>query len=395
MIALLDLANWAVAIVAAVPCAVLVMEIAVGIAGGDDPIPPVAARLAVIVPAHDEAAVIEPSLRALLALAPSGTRVLVVADNCTDATAAIARRCGVEVIERSDQERRGKGYALAFARDHLSAVPSEAQPEVVVVLDADCRIAPGSLERLAGACLASGRPAQARNLLAAPLAGASPMVQISCFAFALKNLVRARGLQRLAGAIPLMGTGMAFPWPLFARLPLASGHLAEDMELGVDLIRQGQGAMLVPAAQVTSPPAAQADTLKQRTRWEHGFLSLATQRALPLVVEGMVKGQPTLAALGLDLLVPPLALMGVLVVGACAVLAAACLAGASAAPLMFLAAFGGLAALMVLVAWALYGRSLLRPAALLRVPLYILWKLPLYLRFLTRRETSWLRTRRP
>ena len=396
MSGLLDAASWVVAGAATVPCLVLSGEIALGLAGCPDRTTPApAARVAVIVPAHDEAAVIEGSLRALMAAVPPGTRILVVADNCSDATAAIARGTGADVIERTDRERRGKGYALAFARDHLAAGLPGTQPEVVLVLDADCRLAPGSVERLAGSCLATGRPAQARNLLTAPGGEASPLVQISCFAFALKNLVRARGLQRMAGAITLMGTGMAFPWPMFARLPLASGHLAEDMELGVELIRQGQGAVLVPAASVTSPHAARADTLEQRKRWEHGFLSVAARQALPLLGEGLARRRSSLIALGLDLLVPPLALMGVLVLGAGVVLALAWLAGASAAPLIALGASAGLAGVLVLAAWAAMGRALLRPGALLRVPLYIIWKLPLYLRFLGRRETRWVRTRRP
>jgi len=85
----------------------------------------------------------------------------------------------------------------------------------------------------------------------------------------------------------------------------------------------------------------------------------------------------------------------VLVLGAGVVLALAWLAGASAAPLIALGASAGLAGVLVLAAWGVMGRALLRPGALLRVPLYIIWKLPLYLRFLARRETRWVRTRRP
>jgi len=389
--AALDAAAWALAGVVAVPCLVLGTEIACGLASGRDRSEPRAARTAVIIPAHDEAAVIEPTLQALRAVSPPDTRVLVIADNCSDATAELARRSGVEVIERVDRERRGKGFALAFARDHLAEVAEP--PEVVVVLDADCRLASGSLERLAGVCLASGRPAQARNLLGSP-PEASPLVQISCFAFMLKNLVRARGLQRMSGAVTLMGTGMAFPWALFSALPLASGHLAEDMELGVDLIRQGQGAVLVSAARVTSPPAAEGDTLEQRKRWEHGFLSVALRQALPLLAEGLGRGRPALLALGLDLLVPPLALMAAGIVGVWVVLAAFVAAGASSAPLWALTGIAGIAGALVLAAWAVYGRQLLRPAALLRLPLYVMWKLPLYLRFITGRESRWVRTRR-
>jgi len=63
-------------------------------------------------------------------------------------------------------------------------------------------------------------------------------------------------------------------------------------------------------------------------------------------------------------------------------------------PLSFLAFVGAISSTAVLAAWVLYGRSLLRPAALVQVPLYLLWKLPLYLRILTQRESRWVRTRR-
>ena len=73
-----------------------------------------------------------------------GDRLLVVADNCTDHTAAVARAAGAEVLERRDAERRGKGYALAAGVDTLRAGP----PDVVVIVDADCRPAAGAIDRL-------------------------------------------------------------------------------------------------------------------------------------------------------------------------------------------------------------------------------------------------------
>src|SRR4029077_10387036 len=74
-------------------------------------------RFDVVVPAHDEALAIEGVVANLRKLdwPADGFRVLVVADNCTDTTAALARAAGAEVLERNDPTRRGKGYALAFA----------------------------------------------------------------------------------------------------------------------------------------------------------------------------------------------------------------------------------------------------------------------------------------
>ena len=97
----------------------------------------------VVIPAHDEAAVIARTLESLKQSLREGIRILVVADNCTDATATLARECGVEVIERSDSKLRGKGHALACAADHLRG----NAPAVFAVMDADCATDALSLRR--------------------------------------------------------------------------------------------------------------------------------------------------------------------------------------------------------------------------------------------------------
>src|SRR5690606_23836952 len=187
---------------------------------------PGVAQVAILIPAHDEAAGIAATLAALSNGIPPGTRVLVVADNCSDETARLAREAGAESIERHDPEARGKGYALAFGRDHLARAEG-AVPGVVLVLDADCRLLPGSVTALADAASRYGVPVQAINLIEADLS-APPMVQISSFAMLVKNLYRSRGMQRLGGAALLTGTGMAFPWKLFAGADLATGSIVED-----------------------------------------------------------------------------------------------------------------------------------------------------------------------
>ncbi len=93
-------------------------------------------RVSVLVPAHNESARIVPTLTDVLAQMGPGDRLLVVADNCSDDTASAARAAGAEVIERHDETNIGKGHALDFGIRHLSAAP----PEVVIVVDADCRL---------------------------------------------------------------------------------------------------------------------------------------------------------------------------------------------------------------------------------------------------------------
>src|SRR5215216_3942672 len=65
----------------------------------------------VLIPAHNEAAVIGRCLEAIRADARARDLVLVVADRCTDTTAAIARRFGASVLERGPEEQPGRAAA--------------------------------------------------------------------------------------------------------------------------------------------------------------------------------------------------------------------------------------------------------------------------------------------
>jgi len=345
--------------------------------------------LAVIIPAHNEELLIAGTVQALQQLVAPATRVIVVADNCSDRTAEIARATGATVIERNDASRRGKGFALAFARDFLASAP----PQAVFILDADCRVSRGKVEEIGSQAAALGEPVQSTNLLMAP-AGASPMVLVSNFAMIVKNLVRARGLYRLGGGITLFGTGMAFPWHIFAQAELATSEPVEDLRLALVLAQQGFRVHLSEDLQVTSAAAGIEDSLDQRRRWEHGFLANAARYGVPSVAGGAMRRSRHLVTLGAHLLVPPLALL--FLVAAVALLAALVLAlwTGNAAPAVVLAGALSLAVAMTAIAWYREGRETLGLLTLARAPLYVLWKIPLYLGFFASRQTEWNRTRR-
>lgn len=347
-------------------------------------------RVALVMPAHDEAAIIGRTLADLRAATEGWAEVLVVADNCTDETAAIARAAGVEVLERNDPANRGKGFALAFARDHLRADP----PDAVIVFDADCWSDRSSLRCLAALALALGRPCQAISLIATAR-GAPPMVQLSNFAFMIKNRVRQLGLQRLTGRVHLVGTGMGFPWPIFAAAPLATASIVEDVELGRALGDAGLEPQLAPHSTVWSASSSATGTLVQRTRWEGGFLSFARAhlpRAFALVFRG---GGVRALVTALDLAVPPLTLLAL---GDAAALAGGALLtwllGAPWWPVVLMVVLTALANGLVLLAWLREGRAFISAGALARIPFYILWKIPLYLGLLRGRPREWLRSGR-
>ena len=346
--------------------------------------------VAVLMPAHDEATGIVGPIGTVLAQLAPGDRLLVVADNCSDRTAEVARAAGAEVVERHDAARRGKGYALDFGVRHLSIVP----PDVVVVVDADCIVAPGALEQIVAASAQTGRPVQALYLMRAP-PDAPLTTRIAAFAWLFKNQVRATGFHRLGLPCPLMGSGMAFPWALISAAPLASGHIVEDLQLGLELTAQGTPPLFCPHALVSSVfPSTRAGLATQRTRWEHGHVGVIYEMGPRLMWMAIRQGRWSLAATVLDLCVPPLASLAVamlLLVAASAVLAAT---GGTATPLLVAAVTLVVWTLAIAAAWRAFGRDILTPRELASIPAYIVRKIPGYLRLFRRRETKWIRTER-
>lgn len=348
-------------------------------------------RVAVLVPAHNESRNVLPTIACLLPQMRGGDRLVVIADNCSDDTAALARAAGAEVIERHDPDLRGKGYALAYGVDFLRADP----PDVVMVVDADCTVTADAVVRVASHCIETACPVQMLNLMHAA-AAAGVRLRMLEFAMVVKNLVRPLGAFRLGGACHLMGTGMALPWALMSTAQLATGHLAEDMKLGVDLALGGHPAQFYLDAEVSSAfPEDEQVARVQKSRWEHGHLTTLREELPRLLSAALRRRNAALWVLALDLLIPPLALY-VLTLGLAFVLTGL----ASLASNWFVAACAvlalGVLALIgaVLLAWSRHGRHLLSARELLTTPLYALWKLPVYIAYALRRRSAWVRTKR-
>lgn len=347
-------------------------------------------KIDVLIPAHNEEFGIGETVKTVLAQLTSADRLIVVADNCSDDTAAIARNLGATVLERHNLEQRGKGYALDFGVKFIADHP----PDVVVLVDADCLPSPGALEHISQLSAAQKRPVQAIYLVEQP-PQPSGKDAISMLAFAVKNLVRPSGLDRLGMPCLLTGTGMAFPWEIIHHAPLATGNIVEDMKLGLDLAIAGSPPLFCSTAQVVGvlPQKAQA-AKSQRTRWEHGHLQTLLTQVPPLLKAAVQQLRLDLLALALDLLVPPLSLLVMLWLAAMMVAIGAALLGASWVPTIILSVNGVLITIAILSGWAKYCRADLPAARLLAIPLYVLWKIPLYLAFLFKRQKAWVRTER-
>jgi len=375
------------------PVTVLFAEVFLGVVfRATKSVLPVGERLplAVVMPAHNEALVIAKALRMIVPQLVNSDRLLVVADNCSDDTAAIAAAEGAEVIERRDQALRGKGYALDFGVRHLEREP----PQIVVIVDADCQVAAGSIDRLSRLCSRSQRPVQALYLMHAGK-GASIKMQIAEFAWAVKNQVRPLGLRQLGLPCQLMGTGMAFPWSRIAAAKLATGHLVEDLSLGIEMARAGSVPLFCPEALVTSQfPASVSGAQGQRTRWEHGHLGVILSDAPNVLLEALKSRNLNLLALGLDLCVPPLALLTLLVAAIWLASIGFLVFAKLSLPFAVMTIEVMLVGLSVLMSWVRYGRRIISFGSLAFAAVYALSKLPLYAKFLVARQMDWVKSKR-
>ena len=373
-------------------------------AGG---IPPVLPRITVVIPAHDEETVLEATLESLAGQDYPVDRfeVVVVADNCSDATAAIARARGARVFERREPRLRGKGYALDWAFQRLLAAPDPT--EAFVIVDADTFVDHGFLRTMTGR-LATGQDVRGRCALQGRYGvlnrGEGWRAALMDGAFELHNHVKLLGSERLGLSVGLKGNGMAFTRAVLEQARWRGSSVTEDIDYGLDLLcDHGVRVGYVPEARVLAQmPVTAAQAASQRARWEEGRSRLLRARCLALLSAGLRRRDGRLCAAVADLAAPPLAeLAGLLLLwGALIALghAAGWLAG-----WWYGAWSGGALGLAAYVLGGLRVAGAPRAAylALLRGPAYAAWKFALYASRLLRGRAEatapeWVRTaRRP
>ena len=364
--------------------AILLVRKTVNIADGKNP------TISILMPAHNESLIIASTIANLSSELSSDIRLLVVADNCSDDTAVIARSLQVDVIERTHDTKRGKGYALDFGIQHLKKSP----PDIVIVLDADCAVSKNTLLSLAKACTHYRRPVQALYLMHAQ---ASPNIRqrIAAFAWVVKNKVRPLGWANVGLPCQLMGTGMAFLWEDIAQADLANGHIVEDMKLGVDFAKQNKPPIFFAEVVVSSVfPVDQEAINSQRARWEHGHISVILAELPSMLLHAVRHKNWQMLGLSLDLLVPPVASLSII----CGLLlvATVLLHQFIIMPLviLFASVIFFMLFLSLLWAWYFYGRHIISFKQLCYAPIYAFVKIPLYVKFFINRQVEWVRSKR-
>ncbi|NMF61499.1 glycosyltransferase family 2 protein [Brasilonema octagenarum] len=348
-------------------------------------------KVSVLVPAHNEEIVIGSTIEKLLPTLNRQDSLVVVADNCSDTTAEIARAKGATVIERHDLERKGKGYALDYGLQFMESAP----PDVVVIVDADCTVEPDAISLLSQRAIALRAPVQATYLMSRPKNSQSSKDFVSQFSNIVRNLVRPRGLARLGQSCPLLGTGMAFPWTVIRSVNLANSHLLEDLKLGLDLTLAGHRPVFCPEAKVTGYLPQQSQAAKsQRTRWDHGHLQIMQTYVPILLKQAVFQKRFDLLVSVLDLCVPPLSLLVLIWLVLMALSLVFGILETSLMPAVIVGTAGLCFLIAILTTWAKFARQDLPLRELLTVPFYILWKIPVYFKFLVKPQSVWVRTER-
>jgi 1,2-diacylglycerol 3-beta-glucosyltransferase len=349
-------------------------------------------RFDVIVPAHNEMAVIEHVIASLQRIdwPQDRFRIVVVADNCTDGTERAAAAAGATVLERHDAQQRGKGYALDFA---FKASRERGWADAVVVIDADAEVSANLLESFARRIERGADAVQAHYGVSNTMA--SWRTRLLSIAKAAFHIVRSRARERLGLSCGIRGNGWAVTHRLLERVPYRAFSLTEDLEYGITLGLAGLRVHYADEAHADAEMVSQEKVArKQRQRWETGRFQLIRAQTWPLLKAALRLPSRVCLDLALDLMVLPLSYV---------VLNIALLLGlASAAtvwqPQLLPWVWVGLscvAALLlhILRGWQLSGTGLQGLLDLLGAPFFLVWKLVVMLGS-GGGPTNWDRTKR-
>lgn len=355
-------------------------------------------RICVVIPAHNEEMVLGAALAALREqqFPADRFRVVVIADNCVDATPEIGRAAGATVLVRHNKTERGKGYALAWAFEKLLSNPSSAAPQpgsnensfasdadAFLIMDADTWLAPDFLARMGERFVALGRTDVAiQGRYGVLNSNEGWRATLMSGAFDLVNHVRPMGADALGLFVGLKGNGMLFGRDVLGRVQWSGHSITEDIDYSLDLAMRGIPVRYAPEClALAQMPTTAEQATSQRARWENGRYKLLRERFFPLLGVGLRTGNRRLLDAAVGFLVPPMAELAALLIGAAVLIAIGVGIGWLAEPM----AWTGVVAVSLIgfVVYVLGGLRLSGAppavfAALAKAPFYALWKFVLY-----------------
>lgn len=229
-------------------------------------------KYAILIPARNEASVIANLLDSIhqqdydLDL----VTIFVIADNCTDNTAQIARKNGAVCYERFDDAHRTKGYALQYLFERIEEDYGRMSFEGYFIFDSDNLLAPDYITRMnesfdAGCKLITSYR-NTKNFTESWIASTYALHWLR----SIRNNHRPRSVLRLATNI--QGTGFLFSNEI-VRDGWKYTSITEDRALTVDAVAQGYEITYNDSAVFyDEQPVSLKIAFRQRLRWSRGHL---------------------------------------------------------------------------------------------------------------------------
>ncbi len=351
-------------------------------------------KFAIVVPAHNEEKIIAKTIYSLSGLIypKRNYDVFVIADNCNDSTANLARSLGANVLERHNKEKTGKGYALRWAFDILL---EENEYDAIVVVDADSLISGNYLEVMNYYLENNSRVIQSSDLVLPEPGNWS--IESTRIGFMLYNYVKPLGRKVLNFNMGLRGNGMCFKSEVLKDVPWQAWSLTEDVEYGLVLLLNGIKIDFAPEATVFAQMPTEAKNAEsQRSRWEMGRYQIVQRYTLKFLYQSIKKRSASFFDVFVDLITPPFVNMMLIIVAL--FLAVTILWYLEVVALIHFLMWGFLLLLgfaYLFIGLHVGGADKDLYKSLLHLPYYIYWKMRVYGRaFKKGKESKWIRTER-
>ncbi len=347
-------------------------------------------RLVFLVPAHNERLLIRDCVRSLLTqdYPADRRRVVVIADNCEDDTAAIARAEGAEALERNDLTRRGKPHALAWTLAQLGHDGVDA----FIIIDADSAVAADYAAQVAR--YGDVRQGAIQTYFGISNERETWLTRLAGLLMRLRYEHQFPAKFRSGLNVPLTGNGMVLGVELLRRRPWDAFSVTEDWELYAEYTAHGEVVGFRPEAKLMSQEARSAkQSSTQRQRWQAGRGEVRRRWGPAIRTSTRIALVQKIDA-HLELYWPSPAVHGALVLAG-GLLAVAGAVPAAVLAVAFVAATGEMA-LGLAVVVRRHPEPLAALRALAWAPVYTLWRVGIAVkaRLSRRARKEWVRTPR-
>jgi cellulose synthase/poly-beta-1,6-N-acetylglucosamine synthase-like glycosyltransferase len=240
----------------------------------------------IIIPAHNEDLLLGRLLKSIKnqEYPVSMFKAIVVADNCDDNTAKVGLENGALVLERKDDQHRGKGYAIKFALENIDMNKYDA----IFIIDADSVIENDLFRQLEHVVRNGNKIIQCYNGVANP--NESWFTRLLHVSRTISNEIYHPAKQKLRLSSFLMGNGMCFSTEVLLKYGWDAFTVGEDWEYYAKLIQAGETVAFAKEARVYHQESSSLkQATSQRMRWSSGRFAVAANYGLKLFYRGLIE----------------------------------------------------------------------------------------------------------